>query len=171
MGRLSDLKAEIEVYCPEIVEMYQKLTLLFSAYDEAGKRVDRTLEVSAVLETRGREVCDLLDGYLSIKKNPEFFNNSNVRLTQTRKTLKAIYQGLVENLRQMNDEHLRDFEISQRLLASRYDVSAQTDDYDNHLGETLEIDNRAIRLVDVLREELIEGSRVKIAAATFSMFA
>ncbi|NGL83234.1 DEAD/DEAH box helicase family protein [Streptococcus equi subsp. ruminatorum] len=35
----------------------------------------------------------------------------------------------------------------------------------------MEIDNRTIRLVDVLREELTAGSRVKIAAATFSMFA
>lgn len=35
----------------------------------------------------------------------------------------------------------------------------------------MEIDNRSIRLGDELKKELKSESRVKIAAATFSMFA
>ena len=35
----------------------------------------------------------------------------------------------------------------------------------------MEIDNRSIRLGDELKKEIKPGSKVKIAAATFSMFA
>ncbi len=35
----------------------------------------------------------------------------------------------------------------------------------------MEIDNRSVRLGDELKKEIKSGSKVKIAAATFSMFA
>lgn len=168
------LQEEIKKTAPELTKVVSNINEYQETLRKKLENQESFLETTAILEVNQRRILDLIDGYLKMRKTPLHYKQVQERLSQAQEQIKAYEKDLLEQLQILNEQQLSDFDISLKLLSKQgKKESSPTKDEDKksfHIAP-YEVDNRNLLLGDALKNELKPHSRVKMAAATFSMFA
>lgn len=108
---------QIARLAPEILETYcnvQRDHLVVCEKLQAN--LDKKEELTALHEANMQRFEDILEGYLKMKASPKDFFNATERLQQAKEAMEQFDSQLDETIRQFNEEDMRDFEISLRMM-------------------------------------------------------
>ncbi|MGT2799844.1 hypothetical protein [Streptococcus marmotae] len=111
-------RAEIVQYAPEIAETYASIMVDHEAILQKIEELEdgQSEELLALHMVDMRKFSDVLDGYLKIKKEPKNYNQAQERLDRAKKALEKFDKKLDISLRLLNENKLRDFEVSLRMM-------------------------------------------------------
>lgn len=108
----------VRLLAPEIWETYHSIQIDHETIVNKLKEqtIDNTQELLALHEAYMKRFDDLFKTYLEIKETPKNYYYADERLEQAKLALEKIDLALDEQLRQLNEHDLGDFEVSLRLM-------------------------------------------------------
>lgn len=115
-GPASDEEQILMKEAPELMVIYQNIQKDHGAILDKIEQMDNKAELSALHKSEMQRFKDILAGYLKIKQSPKDFYNAEERLAQAKEALEKFDLSLDETLRKMNEQELKDFEISMRMM-------------------------------------------------------
>lgn len=101
---------------PELLTIYRNIQRDHGVILDKIEQMDNKAELLAIHESEMNRFKDILSGYLKIKQSPKDFYNADERLSQAKATLEKFDLSLDETLRKLNEQELKDFEISMRMM-------------------------------------------------------
>lgn len=113
-----DLLAEVHELAPELlttVSAVQKDSQTILRLIRSSKSGNQA-ELLELHETNIRRFSNILDGYLKIKASPNYYYDADQRLETARATMAAFENNLKEQVRQLNENDMHEFEVNLRLL-------------------------------------------------------
>lgn len=114
--KLSQREREILKLAPELSTVYQNIRKDHLRILEKIETASNKAELLALHETSMDRFQDILDGYLKIKASPKDFYKAEERLDEAKKAMESFDLTLDETLRQLNEDHMADFDVSLRLM-------------------------------------------------------
>lgn len=116
LDRHAEYDSQIEKFAPELKEYYQNVQTDHKRILKKLEEADNTEELTAIHDSSMQQFYDILSGYLQIKESPKDYYNAEARLEQALEAIKKFDLDLDENLRQLNESALKDFEVSLRMM-------------------------------------------------------
>lgn len=101
---------------PELLTIYHNIQRDHGVILDKIEQMDNKAELLAIHESEMNRFKDILSGYLKIKQSPKDFYNADERLKQAQTALEKFDLSLDETLRKLNEQELKDFEISMRMM-------------------------------------------------------
>lgn len=111
-------EAELERFAPEIFDTVHSIQLSNASIIKKITKSDSSEkeELLALHDTHMRQFSDILSGYLKIKRSPTDYYDAEEKLAKAKQALESLDQGLLENIRQLNENDLAEFKISLRMV-------------------------------------------------------
>lgn len=113
---ISTEKKTILELAPELSTIYNNIQKDHGIIQDKIDQMDNKAELSALHERNMSRFKDILSGYLKIKQSPKDFYNADERLSHAKAALEKFDLLLDETLRKLNEQELKDFEISLQMM-------------------------------------------------------
>lgn len=116
MGPVSQDEKNLLENAPELLTVYRNIQRDHGVILDKIEQMDNKAELLAIHDNDMNRFKDILEGYLKIKASPKDFYNAQERLTQAKAALEKFDLSLDETLRKLNEQDLKDFDISMRMM-------------------------------------------------------
>lgn len=113
---------DIPVYAPELLEEVKAIEEYQTGLLEKLERQDNALELEAVYQVEQARLTDILKGYLDIKRKPDHYAQAELKLADAHGQLIGFRKHLHRLLQKVNEEDLKDFQVSLRLLSGQREL-------------------------------------------------
>ncbi|MFS1663923.1 hypothetical protein [Streptococcus sp. zg-JUN1979] len=117
----TDFEKLITKEAPEILTTYQNIQRDHKTILQKIEEADNKEELAALHQVSMERFEDVLSGYLKIKASPKDYYNAEKRLSDARDALVQFDYDLDETLRQLNENDMKDFDISLRIMRDHLD--------------------------------------------------
>ncbi|EHI69104.1 hypothetical protein ACVRY7_04420 [Streptococcus ictaluri] len=114
-----DMDVMIIQKAPELKDIYLSIRSDHRTILDKIKKADNRAELEAIHDSSMQKFYDILNGYLSIKASPKDYYKAEQPLEGALEAMKQFDLDLDENLRQLNESDLKDFDISLRLMQEK----------------------------------------------------
>ncbi|MGT2911512.1 hypothetical protein ACVR1I_07360 [Streptococcus cameli] len=104
---------------PEILEFYQNIQKDHAAIIKKIKNAPNAAELEVMHRSAMERFEDIIETYLRIKESPKDFYMAQERLEKAKLAIQQFDADLDENLRQLNENEMTQFEISLRLMSQK----------------------------------------------------
>ncbi|HFI0398903.1 TPA: type I restriction endonuclease subunit R [Streptococcus suis] len=118
----NQILVEIPVYAPELLEEINLINDYQTGLLEKLERQDNAQELEAVYQIEQDRLIDILKGYLDIKRKPSHYAEAEQKLTAAFGQLIGFRKHLHNLLQKVNEEDLKDFQVSMRLLPGKREL-------------------------------------------------
>ncbi|WP_261309694.1 type I restriction endonuclease subunit R [Streptococcus suis] len=116
------LMLDIPVYAPELLEEMKAIEEYQTGLLEKLERQDNALELEAVYQVEQARLTDIVKGYLDIKRKPDHYAQAEQKLADAHGQLIGFRKHLHKLLQKVNEEDLKDFQVSLRLLPGQREL-------------------------------------------------
>ncbi|MGQ7425426.1 type I restriction endonuclease subunit R, partial [Streptococcus suis] len=116
------LMLDILVYAPELLEEMKAIEEYQAGLLEKIERQDNALELEAVYQVEQARLTDIVKGYLDIKRKPGHYAQAEQKLVDAHGQLIGFRKHLYKLLQKVNEEDLKDFQVSLRLLPGQREL-------------------------------------------------
>lgn len=106
----------IHKIAPEISETYDNILKDHLDILDKIKDADNRAELEALHQSNMKRFEDILSGYLDIKLSPKNYYNAEERLEKAKLALEKFDADLDETIRQLNENNMKDFDVSLRMI-------------------------------------------------------
>lgn len=106
----------IDQHAPEVKELFANVQKDDKNIKAKIQEADNQAELTALHESSMQHFYDILQGYLQMKASPKDYYYVDERLANGLTALKQFDLDLDETLRKLNESHLKDFDVSLRMM-------------------------------------------------------
>lgn len=112
---------EIERLAPEMSQIFAQISQDSQLIKQQIKtsQTGNQAELLELHDTNMRRFSRILSGYLAIKEHPNHYYDAEQRLTTAQTTMTQFAHDLKEQLKQLNENAMHEFEVNLRLLNSK----------------------------------------------------